>query len=70
MFSCQYIDFFKNYLGFFNVATTQWGRGTHVKNVQKFFLKVTPLGVKTCGESKFDIFKAKNAFLIQGKLVY
>src|SRR3569623_1356069 len=28
----------------------------------KFFLEMIPLGVKTCGESEFDIFKAKKCF--------
>jgi hypothetical protein len=28
-----------------------------------------PLGVKTCGETEFDIFEAKNASLIQGRLL-
>jgi hypothetical protein len=42
----------------------------HVKNFSKFFsLEMTPLGVKTCGESEFDIFEAKNASLIQGRCI-
>jgi hypothetical protein len=41
------------------------GEGTHVK----IFLKMTPLGVKTYGESEFDIFEAKNASLIQGRRI-
>jgi hypothetical protein len=28
---------------------------------------MTPLGIKTCGESEFGIFEEKNAFLIQGR---
>ena len=31
---------------------------------------MTPLGVKICEESEFDIFEAKNASLIQGRPVY
>ena len=38
-----------------------------MKNFQNFFLEMTRLGVKARGESKFDIFEAKNASLIQGK---
>jgi hypothetical protein len=31
-----------------------------VKNFPKnFYLEMTPLGIKTCGESEFDIFEAK-----------
>src|SRR3569623_1531827 len=37
--------------------------------MKKFFLEITPLGVKTCGESEFDIFEAKNASMIQGRPV-
>jgi hypothetical protein len=44
--------------------------GTHVKKFSKFALEMTPLGVKTCGESEFEIFKAKNASLIQERPVY
>jgi ribosomal protein S3 len=45
-------------------ATTQWG--THVK----IFSENDPsLGVKTCGESEFDIFEAKNVSLIQGRRI-
>jgi hypothetical protein len=29
---------------------------------------MTPLGVKTCGDTKFDIFEAKKPSLIQGRL--
>jgi hypothetical protein len=29
------------------------------------FLEMTPLGVKTCWESEFDIFEAKKRSLIQ-----
>ena len=29
---------------------------------------MTPLGVKTCGESKFDIFEAKKRFSDSGKV--
>jgi hypothetical protein len=35
-----------------------------------FFLQMTPVGVKTWGESEFNIFEAKNASLIQGRSVY
>jgi hypothetical protein len=38
-----------------------------VKKISEFFLEMTPLGVKTCGESEFDIF---NASLIQERPVY
>jgi hypothetical protein len=41
-----------------------------VKNFSKFSENDTSRGKKTCGESEFDIFEAKNAFLIQEKLVY
>src|SRR5690242_8815494 len=34
------------------------------KKSQNLFLKMIPLGLKTCGESKFDIFKVKNVSLI------
>jgi hypothetical protein len=34
------------------------GGATHVK----IFLEMAPLGVKTCGESEFDIFEAKKRF--------
>jgi hypothetical protein len=37
---------------------------THVK---KFLLETTPLVVKTCGESEFDIFEAKKRFSDSGK---
>ena len=33
-----------------------------MKNFHKFFLEMTPLGVKTCGESEFDICEAKKRF--------
>jgi hypothetical protein len=33
-----------------------------VKNFQKFVLEMTPLGVKICGESEFNIFEAKKRF--------
>jgi hypothetical protein len=36
---------------------------THVKNFQNFFLEMVTLGVKTCGESEFDIFEAKKTLL-------
>jgi hypothetical protein len=36
--------------------------GTQVKKLSKFFLEMTPLGIKRCGESEFDIFKAKKRF--------
>jgi proteasome lid subunit RPN8/RPN11 len=39
-------------------ATTQQGT-TQVKN---FCLEMTPLEVKTCGESEFDIFEARKRF--------
>ena len=32
------------------------------KKFWKFFLEMIPLGVKTCGESEFDIFEAKKRF--------
>jgi hypothetical protein len=35
----------------------------------KIFLEMTPLGVKTCEESEFDIFEAKKRFLIQGRRI-
>ena len=35
--------------------------------MKKFFLEMTPLGVKTCGESEFDIFEAKKRFPDSGK---
>jgi hypothetical protein len=41
-----------------------------VKKFSKFFLEMTPLGVKTCGESEFEILETKNASLIQRRLVY
>ena len=31
---------------------------------------MTPLGVKTCGESEFDIFEAKKRFPDSGKAYY
>jgi hypothetical protein len=34
----------------------------HVKNFQKFFLEMTSLGVKTCGESEFNVFEVKKCF--------
>ena len=40
------------------------------ENFFKIFLEMTPLGVKTIGESEFNIFEAKSASLIQGKPVY
>jgi hypothetical protein len=46
-------------------------RGGHVKEFSKFFLEMTHLWVKHAKESEFDIFEAKNAFLIQGsRIVY
>jgi hypothetical protein len=41
-----------------------------VKKFSKIFLEMIPLGVKTCGESEFDIFEEKKLFLIQGRPVY
>jgi hypothetical protein len=39
------------------------GGATHVKNLfENFYLEMTPLEVKTCGESEFDIFEAKKHF--------
>jgi hypothetical protein len=38
-----------------------WGPPT-LKHFRKFFLKMKPLGVKTCGESEFDIYEAKKCF--------
>jgi hypothetical protein len=38
-----------------------------MKNFLKFFLKMTLPGVKTCGESEFDIFKAKKLIPDSGK---
>ena len=35
----------------------------------KIFLEMTPLGIKTCGKSAFDILKRKNVFLIQGRRI-
>jgi hypothetical protein len=35
-------------------------RGHPREKIPKFFLEMTPLGVKTCGEFEFDIFEAKN----------
>jgi hypothetical protein len=40
------------------------------KIFKHFFLEITPLGVKTCEKLEFDIFKAKNPFLIQGRPVF
>jgi hypothetical protein len=45
---------FKKSLSYYTI-----GMATHVK---KFFLKMIPLGVKTCRESEFDIFEAKKRF--------
>ena len=47
-------------------ATTQLG-ATHVKFFRKFILEMTPLGIKTCGESEFDIFEAKKRVPGSGK---
>jgi hypothetical protein len=44
--------------------------GGQREKIFKFFLEMTPLGVKACRESEFDIFKVKNASLVQGKPVY
>jgi hypothetical protein len=33
-----------------------------MKKFSKIFLEMTPLKVKTCGESEFDIFEAKKRF--------
>jgi hypothetical protein len=45
---------------------------THVKNIfTNFFLSsknFSPLGVKTCGESEFDVFKAKKRFPDSGNV--
>jgi hypothetical protein len=38
-----------------------------VKKFQKFLLETTSLGIKTCGESEFDIFEAKKRFPDSGK---
>jgi hypothetical protein len=35
---------------------------THVKQFSNIFLEMTPVGVKTYGESEFDIFEAKKRF--------
>jgi hypothetical protein len=53
---------------FSHLGATLHNRGaTHMKNFRKF---LTPLGVKTCGESEFEIFEAKNTFLIQRRPGY
>jgi hypothetical protein len=38
-----------------------------VAHVKIFFLEMTPLERKTCGESEFDIFEAKKRFPDSGK---
>ena len=38
-----------------------------MKKFSKFFLEMTPLGVKTYGESEFGIFKAKKRLPDPGK---
>ena len=38
-----------------------------MKICSKFFLKMTPPGVKICEESEFDIFEAKKRFPDSGK---
>jgi hypothetical protein len=35
--------------------------------MKNFFLEMTPLGLKTCRESEFDIFEAKKHFPDSGK---
>jgi hypothetical protein len=37
-------------------------QGEELQIFQKFFLEMTPLWVKTCGESEFEIFEAKKRF--------
>jgi hypothetical protein len=41
--------------------------GPHEKIFKNFFLEITPLGVKTCGESDFDIFEVTKRFPDPGK---
>jgi hypothetical protein len=38
-----------------------------VKNFRKFFLEMTPLGVKACGKSEFNVYEAKKCFSDSGK---
>ena len=38
------------------------GRPLNKKIFENFFLKMTSLEVKTCGESEFDIYEAKKCF--------
>jgi hypothetical protein len=38
-------------------------KGGHPREkIFKIFLEMTPLGIKTCGESEFDIFEEKKRF--------
>jgi hypothetical protein len=46
------------------------GGGHPRENFSTNSLEMTLLGVKTGGESEFDIFEAKNASLIQERPVY
>jgi hypothetical protein len=46
---------------------TQQGDHPREKIFRNFFLKMTPLGVKICRESKFDIFEVKKRFPDTGK---
>ena len=48
-----------------NSGVTTLGGHSSEKIFKILFLEMTPLGVKTCRESAFDIFKEKNTSLIQ-----
>jgi hypothetical protein len=50
--------------------TVGGGGDTHVKKFSKNFSGNDPSRGKNMRQSEFDIFKAKNAFLVQGRLVY
>ncbi len=42
--------------------------GHPIENFFEIFLEMTPLGIKTCGESEFDIFEVKRRFPDSGKV--
>jgi hypothetical protein len=54
-----------NTRGIIQNVVTQYRGHTREKVFQNFFLEM--IGVKTCGESEFDIFKAKKRFPDPGK---
>jgi hypothetical protein len=67
--SCDDITFNKCQVG--RIWELLHNRGAiHVKKYSKFFLEMTPLGVKDVGNPNLTFSRRKNASLIQGRPVY